>query len=126
MKEIGRSFHRDNGVEASLESILGRIRIKELLSSRRVSHQFDASVRNIPFEGAHTIDQALRETDRVVQDRLVNVRVTPIMETTCVYDAALVRVVRHRQTWKDTFKNVGENGSVSSDLIVYRDLTIGS
>lgn len=110
MKEIGRSFHRHYGVEASLESILGRIWIKELFSSRRVSHQFDASIRDIPFEGAHTIDQALRETDRVVQDRFVNVRVTPIMGTTRVYDAALVRVVCHRQTWKDTFKNVGKKG----------------
>lgn len=110
MKEIGRSFHRHYGVEASLESILGRIWIKELFSSRRVSHQFDASIRDIPFEGAHTIDQALRETDRVVQDSFVNVRVTPIMGTTRVYDAALVRVVCHRQTWKDTFKNVGKKG----------------
>lgn len=123
MKEIGRSFHRHYGVEASLESILGRIWIKELFSSRRVSHQFDASIRDIPFEGAHTIDQALRETDRVVQDRFVNVRVTPIMGTTRVYDAALVRVVCHRQTWKDTFKNVGKKGIQSIQPDCTRDLT---
>lgn len=73
MKEIGRSFHRHNGIEASLKSILGRIRIKELLSSRRVCLQFDASVHDIPFEGAHTIDQVLRERDRVVQDCLVKI-----------------------------------------------------
>lgn len=123
MKEIGRSFHRHYGVEASLESILGRIWIKELFSSRRVSHQFDASIRDIPFEGAHTIDQALRETDRVVQDRFVNVRVTPIMGTTRVYDAALVRVVCHRQTWKDTFKNVGKKGIQSIQPDCTQDLT---
>lgn len=98
MKEIRRSLRCNDGVEASLESILGRRRIKELLFSRRVRLQFDASVRDVPFEGAHTFDQPLGETDRAVQYGLVNVWVMPIMEMTRVYDAALVRVARYRQT----------------------------
>lgn len=97
MKEIGRSLHRHDRVVASLEGILGRIRIEELLSGRCARRQFNPSVRYVPFEGAHTIDQAFRETDRIVQHRLVDVREMTILEVTRVYDA-LVRVVRYRQT----------------------------
>lgn len=91
LHEMRRRLRCYDGVDASVEGIRGRVRIPELLLGRAARLEFDPGVCDIILEGAHTIDQRLRERDRVVQSRSVDPGKSPILKPTGIHDGFGIR-----------------------------------